>query len=517
MLGAYAARQCARRVHNDHDSTLREPDWEPDELLQARLGSGVDFERVVRSKLADALDDAFMDLAGSGLRAGALARATMAAMRRGVPVVGGGRLPADRAAKRVGKPDLPIRAEGLGDGYLPGDIAGYLPGDIKAHKVLVAGSSAHGTLIEARPVAEARLDDEAFRWAEREPDLSQLAHYRRLLVASGVAPPPPIPTGLRSAVKPRYRPIALPVTSLSFVGEGLWSASLDAKARPSQDVGVGDKLAVAPHKSYYPCESAPPRRVARGGRKAVAPGVGSSGHEAASNHRPRGTDGALVTDERLKGLQRPTRDLREDNRDGPACRRSVRLGCVVVCSGPRFSQRSRHRHGLPPGPGLLTTEPHFSMLASAMAAALAPRGYGLHLYMVGEKEKAELDVYRNLSRRRLVLGALMTESRVGDKHHDPVRSLGLPAVLMGYPEGDRLILAVHAQLGDTGVTQAAWHLVGLGHRRVANVAGPPGRVHTGYQLNSFVSELARLDGGLGWSIIKELHRGRRRSTVSDRR
>lgn len=151
-------------------------------------------------------------------------------------------------------------------------------------------------------------------------------------------------------------------------------------------------------------------------------------------------------------------------------------------------------------PDLLTIDPHFSVVISGVEDVLAPRGYGLQLYMVGEEEKAELDAYRDLSRRRLVDGVLMSESRVGDKRYDLVASLGLPAVLMGYPEDDRLIPAVHAEVGDTGLTQAAQHLVEFGHRRIAYVSGPPDRVHTGYRRSVFVSELARLGVGLGWSI-----------------
>lgn len=152
-------------------------------------------------------------------------------------------------------------------------------------------------------------------------------------------------------------------------------------------------------------------------------------------------------------------------------------------------------------PDLLVVDPHFSVLIAGAETALAPRGYGLQLYMVGEDERAELDVYRDLSRRRLVDGVLMAESRVGDKRYELLASLGMPAVLMGYPEDDRLIPAAHAKVGSSGVSEAAQYLVELGHRRIAYVAGPPDRVHTAYRRAGFVSELARLGVGLGWSVI----------------
>ena len=56
LLGGYASKQCARRVHNDYDPTIpkirREP---PPPELQARFDAGIAFEVAVFDALENAL------------------------------------------------------------------------------------------------------------------------------------------------------------------------------------------------------------------------------------------------------------------------------------------------------------------------------------------------------------------------------------------------------------------------------------------------------------------------------
>ena len=40
LLGGYASKQCARRVHNDFDPTISTEPWEPPPELQARFDAG---------------------------------------------------------------------------------------------------------------------------------------------------------------------------------------------------------------------------------------------------------------------------------------------------------------------------------------------------------------------------------------------------------------------------------------------------------------------------------------------
>jgi predicted RecB family nuclease len=94
--------------------------------------------------------------------------------------VAGGRLPVDIAGHRVGEPDLLVRH---GDGYVPVDV--------KSHKSLVvapeagAGTALVSDVGEPFPAAAVPEPDATPR--KHLADLLQLAHYRRLLEASGLA------------------------------------------------------------------------------------------------------------------------------------------------------------------------------------------------------------------------------------------------------------------------------------------------------------------------------------------
>jgi predicted RecB family nuclease len=107
---------------------------------------------------------------------------TAEAMERQVSVIVGGRLPADHAGRRVGKPDLLIAADG----------GGYRPVDFKHHATLepagVVGRGLPGLCSAlAAPRLEDAMVDEGFSAKKREEDLLQLAHYQRMLEAAGVA------------------------------------------------------------------------------------------------------------------------------------------------------------------------------------------------------------------------------------------------------------------------------------------------------------------------------------------
>ncbi|MET9256482.1 LacI family DNA-binding transcriptional regulator [Streptomyces sp. NPDC003717] len=142
-------------------------------------------------------------------------------------------------------------------------------------------------------------------------------------------------------------------------------------------------------------------------------------------------------------------------------------------------------------PDVLNADPHFTLLIAGIESELAPRDYGLLMHIVGEQPSAEERAYRRLSDDRRVDGVILTESRIGDSRFALLRELGLPAVLVGTPWTDDAISTVRAEHQDRGMIDAADHLVGLGHRRIAYISGPEDRVHTGYRRQVFVSALAR--------------------------
>ena len=106
---------------------------------------------------------------------------TTQAAAQGARLIAGGRLPVDLDAHRVGEPDLLVRH---GDGYLPVDV--------KSHKSLERPKKeGTGTALVSdvtTPFLEAAEPDAEHNPRKRVDDLLQLAHYRRLLEAAGLAP-----------------------------------------------------------------------------------------------------------------------------------------------------------------------------------------------------------------------------------------------------------------------------------------------------------------------------------------
>lgn len=99
----------------------------------------------------------------------------------GVTVIFGARLPTDDKGRRVGRPDLLVRA--LGGGYRAVDVKHHLVLDAVAAQEQIAPA-----LISSmeQPTLEDAAPDERFTARKREDDLLQLAHYQRMLEAAGL-------------------------------------------------------------------------------------------------------------------------------------------------------------------------------------------------------------------------------------------------------------------------------------------------------------------------------------------
>jgi len=129
LLGAYAAKTCAMRIHNDFDATIPKVEWEPSAEMQRMFDEGVAFEEGVLAELANLLGSSLVGIESHRSRAESV-RLTLDAMRGGALMIGNGWLPDDRVGGRQGRPDVLLRVSS-GDG-----AAFYVPGDIKAHKTL---------------------------------------------------------------------------------------------------------------------------------------------------------------------------------------------------------------------------------------------------------------------------------------------------------------------------------------------------------------------------------------------
>ncbi len=173
--GGYVAKQCPARAQWD---TVRpcEP-LPPSPFLQRLFTRGRDFESQVVTQLLELHPDALVVTERTPQNGAEREQETFQAMRDGVPLILGGRLPADPVGRRVGEPDLLVATVG----------GGYRAADVKHHLCLhIDGIPAHCSSLDgltweaADPSASAR---------KRKDDLFQLAHYQRMLEAIGRAAP----------------------------------------------------------------------------------------------------------------------------------------------------------------------------------------------------------------------------------------------------------------------------------------------------------------------------------------
>lgn len=124
----------------------------------------------------------------------------------------------------------------------------------------------------------------------------------------------------------------------------------------------------------------------------------------------------------------------------------------------------------------LEADPFFGAFIAGVERAAALRGYSLVLQMAEDDAEGERR-YRELAASRRVDGVILDELRDPDPRIELVQELELAAAgvvpgSIGFP------FPVVQQSSAPGVAELVGHLVGLGHRRVAHVAGPPGYVHT---------------------------------------
>ncbi len=126
--------------------------------------------------------------------------------------------------------------------------------------------------------------------------------------------------------------------------------------------------------------------------------------------------------------------------------------------------------------GFLGVEPFFMQLIAGIQGELTATHTAL-LFSVAEDKAAEIELYRGWWARRRVDGVLVVDLHVDDPRIAVLEELGLPAVVVGAPEGSGSLPAVWTDEA-AGARTIVRHFAELGHRRIAHVTGMSELWHT---------------------------------------
>lgn len=145
----------------------------------------------------------------------------------------------------------------------------------------------------------------------------------------------------------------------------------------------------------------------------------------------------------------------------------------------------------------LAVELFFLELIAGIEAELATRKLALTLQVV-EDVDAEMEVLRRWWAERRVDGVVVVDLRVDDPRIPLLEQLGLPAVVVGGPDGSGSLPAIWSDDTDAMIAVVRY-LAKLGHRRLARVAGRAGFRHTERRTAAFLGTVAKL--GLEGEVV----------------
>lgn len=138
----------------------------------------------------------------------------------------------------------------------------------------------------------------------------------------------------------------------------------------------------------------------------------------------------------------------------------------------------------------ISFEPFFMELMAGIEAELSSRSVGLTIQVVDDIE-TEMAVYRRWWAEHRVDGVLVVDLRLVDPRVEQIERLGLPAVIIGGPEGTGELSAVWSD-EESAVVEVVRYLARLGHKRIARVAGVAEFRHTEIRTEAFLSTMAEL-------------------------
>jgi LacI family transcriptional regulator, repressor for deo operon, udp, cdd, tsx, nupC, and nupG len=121
-------------------------------------------------------------------------------------------------------------------------------------------------------------------------------------------------------------------------------------------------------------------------------------------------------------------------------------------------------------PEALASDQYYTSLMAGLQSVLSTSQYSLVTEVVDGLE-AESSAYRRLAHDGRVDGMVIVDLREDDPRFDLVREAGLAFASLGWPpEPTAMPVLVYDET--QAITDVVRHLVGLGHRRIAQVVGP---------------------------------------------
>jgi DNA-binding LacI/PurR family transcriptional regulator len=140
-------------------------------------------------------------------------------------------------------------------------------------------------------------------------------------------------------------------------------------------------------------------------------------------------------------------------------------------------------------PDVIAADPFFPSLIAGLEDVFSVSGQVL-VMAVATPGRQEAETYRGLALDRRVDGVILTDLRADDPRVELVHSLGLVAVTLGFPDAPSPFSSVAVDDG-AGIRLAVEHLVALGHREIAHVAGPETMLHGTRRRAAFDDATAR--------------------------
>ncbi|MGH3371017.1 MAG: LacI family DNA-binding transcriptional regulator [Nocardioidaceae bacterium] len=138
----------------------------------------------------------------------------------------------------------------------------------------------------------------------------------------------------------------------------------------------------------------------------------------------------------------------------------------------------------------LSEEPFYMGFIGGVEAVLGQKSYALMIQVVPDLE-TEMAAYRKWSAERRVDAVIVVDLRVDDPRIPLLRKLELPAILVGDPTLAGGLACAWTD-STTAMTAAVEYVAGLGHTRVARIAGPPEHGHVWIRDQAFEAAVERL-------------------------